>query len=371
MPSTHLHDDWLTDEERQVEYRELQRQDRVRELQHPTQADPPDPVTMSSISSSTPGSTSSEGGIPPFVHTHPDGTVTMPELTKPVAKPVVKSVTSVSAPTSVSTTRVSSTRPSGSGPVPDLVVPTPSVSAPAAVLASPGVRRSQRSTKGSFQTTRYINEAYVASLDRLQKCDSQTIHLAYLAEVSTCCDTGIENVSDPRAYAAKTQGSDPGCPTFHQAMNGEHSEEYITAMQLEIMILVQQRTWTSTPRTAGMNVLKSTWAFQIETSTGWHPLSIQGTFLRSRRFAKRGSRFFRHVRPSGTVVDNSTTFKHSSYRRMGDTASGLHECIRTSQLERRSIPGISENVCAIIAGEHGSQIDQEPLWFKASSKDIL
>ena len=160
---THLHDDWLTDEERQVKYRELQRQGRVLELR--IQAETPAPVTISSIS------------IPPFVHTHPDGTVIMPTLTKPVVKPV----TSVSAPTSVTTTQVPSTRPSGifSGPVmgPDVVVSTPTVSKPAAVLSSPGDRRTQRSTNGSFQTTKYVDEAYVASFDRLFK---NTIRRLYI-----------------------------------------------------------------------------------------------------------------------------------------------------------------------------------------------
>jgi hypothetical protein len=49
--------------------------------------------------------------------------------------------------------------------------------------------------------------------------------LAYLAAVSTCCDSGIENVIDPRVYAAKTHMVDPDSPTFHQAMHGEFAEE--------------------------------------------------------------------------------------------------------------------------------------------------
>ena len=89
----------------------------------------------------------------------------------------------------------------------------------------PSIRRSTRATKGSFQSTKYIDEAYLTSIDRLEQCDSCTTHLAYLAEISTCCDTGIENIIDPRVYAAKTPGSDPDMPTFHQAVNGEHAEE--------------------------------------------------------------------------------------------------------------------------------------------------
>ena len=84
--------------------------------------------------------------------------------------------------------------------------------------------------------------------------DSYTNHLAYLAEISTCCDTGLENVVDPRVYASKTPGSDPDTPTFHQAMNGEHAEQWVKAMQLEVQTLVQQRTWTTVPRTSKLNV---------------------------------------------------------------------------------------------------------------------
>ena len=293
----HLHDDWLTDEEREVKYRELQRQDRVRELQHPTQPDRATPDTISPTLS-TPTTGSSEGGttIPPFVQTHPDGTVTMPKLSHPASKPVY-----LKPPKSSETC---------SGPImgPDVILPDHLTSAPIAPSpsvqsSSPSLRRSQRSTKGSYQSTKYMNEAYVSSLDRLQQCDSQTIHLAYLAEISTCCDTGIENVVDPRAYAAKTQGSDPDSPTFHQAMNGEHAEEYIKAMQLEITTLVQQRTWTTVPRTAKLNVLKSTWAFKLKRLPDGTPYRFKARFCARGDLQREGVDFFDTYAP---VVQWST-----------------------------------------------------------------
>ena len=52
--------------------------------------------------------------------------------------------------------------------------------------------------------------------------------MAYLAEVFTCPDTGVMDISDPRAYAAKQRGGDADNPTFQQAMNGPAVEEYIT-----------------------------------------------------------------------------------------------------------------------------------------------
>lgn len=123
-------------------------------------------------------------------------------------------------------------------------------------MTDPSLRSSIRATKGSFQTTKYIDEAYLTSIQRLAQCDSYTTYLAYLAELSTCCDTGIENMADPRVYAAKVPGSDPDMPSFHQAVNGKHAEEWVKAMQLEIATLVQQRTWTTVPRTPKFNVMK-------------------------------------------------------------------------------------------------------------------
>ena len=55
-------------------------------------------------------------------------------------------------------------------------------------------------------------------------------------------DTGLENMVDPRVYAAKSPGSDPDMATFHQTENGEYADEWVKAMQLEVATLVQQHT---------------------------------------------------------------------------------------------------------------------------------
>ena len=61
-------------------------------------------------------------------------------------------------------------------------------------------------------------------------------------------------------YATKTCcKDDPDSPTYHQAIHGRNSEEYIKAMQIEIETLILQRTRESVPRTANLNVLKGTW----------------------------------------------------------------------------------------------------------------
>ena len=139
----------------------------------------------------------------------------------------------------------------------------PSVETPMSPAPSSSpLRRSARPHRGEFKTTRYHDEAYLTSIDH--NLDHYSSHLAYLAAVSTCCDSGIENVVDPRVYAAKSHMADPDSPTLHQAMHGEFAEEYIKAMQLEIATLVQQNTWTAVERTPEMNVLKGTWVFKLK-----------------------------------------------------------------------------------------------------------
>ena len=86
--------------------------------------------------------------------------------------------------------------------------------------------RSARSTKGEFQSTKYINESYLTTIENIEDNDPYINKLAYLAEVPTCCNSRVKNVVDPRVYVAKTQlGADPDSPTFHQAMNGDHAKE--------------------------------------------------------------------------------------------------------------------------------------------------
>jgi hypothetical protein len=58
----HLHDDWLTEAEREVKHRDLQRQDRVRNLQHP-QIPTPSVPSVSSPTLPPPSTSSSEGEV--------------------------------------------------------------------------------------------------------------------------------------------------------------------------------------------------------------------------------------------------------------------------------------------------------------------
>ena len=86
-------------------------------------------------------------------------------------------------------------------------------------------------------------------------------------------------------------------------MNGEHAEEYIKAMQLEITTLVQQRTWTSVPRTSKLNVLKSTWAFKLKRLPDGTPYRFKARFCARGDLQREGVDFFDTYAP---VVQWST-----------------------------------------------------------------
>jgi hypothetical protein len=78
----HLHDDWLTDSERDLKQRDLQRQERIRQILHPTAPAPiPNHVAPSPITPINPTAvlrtTQSEGVQTPFVTTDAGGIVTM------------------------------------------------------------------------------------------------------------------------------------------------------------------------------------------------------------------------------------------------------------------------------------------------------
>ena len=91
--------------------------------------------------------------------------------------------------------------------------------------------------------------------------------------------TIVHNITDPRVYAAKTRRKDdPDSPTFHQAIHGENSEEYIKAMQIEIATIILPCTWESVPRTANLHVLKGTWVFKLKRLPDGTPYRFKARF---------------------------------------------------------------------------------------------
>ncbi|GFH50753.1 hypothetical protein CTEN210_07229 [Chaetoceros tenuissimus] len=64
------------------------------------------------------------------------------------------------------------------------------------------------------------------------------------------------------AFAARASADDN--PRFDEAMRGPNAEGFWQASAKEITTLQKINTWTQVPREAGMNVIKSTWAFKIK-----------------------------------------------------------------------------------------------------------
>jgi hypothetical protein len=238
-PERSLDLEWLTPDERVWADRALTRHEAIRETMEPSLA-ATKPATSTPIMP-TEKSSMLPSGRPPFAPALPGSLV----------------ISSVENPPAATTGA-----PNPVARMPE-VPPPPLISSDALPPAS-SLRRSTRTTKGVFQKTRYIDEAYLSSTAIILDPEGHKAQLAYLAELFTCLDTGVVNITDPRVYAAKTPGHDADMPTFQQAMNGAEASEYIKAMQLEIQTLVGQHTWESVTRPKDKPVLKGTWAFKLK-----------------------------------------------------------------------------------------------------------
>jgi hypothetical protein len=111
----------------------------------------------------------------------------------------------------------------------------PGTSAP----PSDGLRRSTRSFAGTRQTPRYT-EAFLSKVDTFGQNEGHQSNMAYLAEIHTDQKTGEVDISDPLVYRAKRK-ADPDMPTFHEALRGNHAEQYIEAMKIEVKSLLLQK----------------------------------------------------------------------------------------------------------------------------------
>ena len=129
-----------------------------------------------------------------------------------------------------------------------------------------GLRRSPRTTKGQYASTRYINEVFLSTVTTLKDLSEYHTALAYQAELQTDLDTYEVTMTDPRVYNAKfaKRGMDPDSPTFNQAVAGPEADKYIEAMKEEISNLKRMNTWILVDREPHMRVLKGTWAFKLK-----------------------------------------------------------------------------------------------------------
>ena len=141
------------------------------------------------------------------------------------------------------------------------------------------LRRSNRSNKGQFASTRFDDESFLSIINPTQLDPlSYDGRLSYTAELHTCPHTGYLDTLDPRVYLLRNPSLDPDNPTLYEAMNGPHSNEYVAAMKLEIEALERHNTWIVIPRPKDHHVLKSTWAFKLKKLPDGTPSQFKARF---------------------------------------------------------------------------------------------
>jgi hypothetical protein len=114
---------------------------------------------------------------------------------------------------------------------------------------------------------------------------------------------GDVDIQDPRVYSAKKK-SDPDMPSLHEALHGEHADQYMEAMKQEIKSLIQQSTWTTVPRCkAKKKVIKSTWFFKLKRLTDGAPSKFKARFCVRGDLQEEGVDYFETYAP---VVQWST-----------------------------------------------------------------
>lgn len=69
-----------------------------------------------------------------------------------------------------------------------------------------------------------------------------------------------------RTYKASKKRDDPDTPSYHDAMSGENSEQYLEAMTKEISDLEKRNSWVILPRSAAgdAQIVPGTWAFKAK-----------------------------------------------------------------------------------------------------------
>ena len=65
-------------------------------------------------------------------------------------------------------------------------------------------------------------------------------------------------------YFKSSKQYDPDTPNFHQAMSGEFSHKFKTAMDSELEGLTKRKVWSLVSRPPIVKVIPGTWAFKIK-----------------------------------------------------------------------------------------------------------
>ena len=79
-------------------------------------------------------------------------------------------------------------------------------------------------------------------------------------------DTSVPDMSF-RAYKASKKGNNPDLPNYREAMEGEHAEEFKSAMKKEINALEKHGTWRGVLKSSiptNGEIIPLTWAFRIK-----------------------------------------------------------------------------------------------------------
>ena len=231
-------------------------------------------------------------------------------------------------------------------PAAPMSVPTPTSPPPPVPVSSPvkssmrdigsvtdsqGRRRSSRSNKGkpgvSFAnevqsgswrssgdvhhtSTEHIDAVFLSSVLNDGQSHQNSI-LSYQAALHIDLNTGESHCDDPRAYAASHKSNDPDNPSYHEALTGEHRQEYEAAMVKEIKQLVLQNTWncverSKVPKTKDGKrrpILKGTWAFKLKRLPDGSPLKFKARYCVRGDLQKEGVDYFETYAP---VVQWST-----------------------------------------------------------------
>ena len=291
-PPAYLHDDWLTPSE----IDEKQRYETRVNSQRRTQ-------TVRFTSNSPLPSRSDSEGATPLDSTSFDNDDSVPVTPPPSIDPPIPN--SPSPPPTTSSQRT----------------PAP-LASPVQLVPPTSLRRSNRSNKGTFSQPKFRDEVYLSQFSS-SNTDEQTLQLAYLADVATCSSSFEPNITDPRVYAAKFKKHDDDNPSWHQAMNGDHAEEYLSAMKQEVVSLITQRTWNYVERQTAPNILKSTWVFKLKRLPDGTPYKFKARFCCRGDLQQESVNYFDTYSPVvqwstirlllTTVLDKSWTTRQVDY----------------------------------------------------------
>lgn len=139
----------------------------------------------------------------------------------------------------------------------------------------------------------------------------QQQQLAYSAFQHCDLKTNTIDCQDTRAYLAASKKHDPDTLSYYEVMQSPESEEWIKAMKLEILTLVQGRTWKRIKHSQVPThkngvphpVLKGTWVFKLKIFPDGSPLKFKARYCVRGDLQKEGVDCFKTYAP---VVQWST-----------------------------------------------------------------